>query len=137
MLEQLGKDTPADWQAVRESIPADGPPIKQILRSILLLRAGQVSESVDEITLLIKAAEDKSVSPPWTFVEWFDAACFFSIASQKSPDRKEEYAVRSLELLTRAVKGGFVDVEHLQRDSDLEPIRERAEFKQLIETIKK
>ncbi len=137
VLEQLGKDTPADWQAVRESIPADGPPIKQILRSILLLRAGQVSESVEEITLLIKAAEDKSVSPPWTFVEWFDAACFFSIASQKSPDRKEEYAVRSLELLTRAVKGGFVDVEHLQRDSDLEPIRERAEFKQLIETIKK
>ncbi len=51
--------------------------------------------------------------------------------------QKRRVCVRSLELLTRAVKGGFVDVEHLQRDSDLEPIRERAEFKQLIETIKK
>ena len=137
VLSKLGKDTPADWEAIRESMPQEGPVYRKIQRSIILLRSGKVSEAVDEITLLMNAAEDKSVSQPWTFVEWFDAACFFSIASEKSSDKKEEYAARSLELLTRAVKAGFIDVEHLQRDSDLEPIRERAEFKQLLETIKK
>ena len=48
-LAQLGRDTPADWEAVRERIPEDGAPIAQIQRAIMLLRAGKSTAAVREM----------------------------------------------------------------------------------------
>lgn len=41
----------------------------------------------------------------------------------------------ALQTLIRAVDAGFIEVEHLERDSVLDPIRERPEFKAMIERL--
>ena len=101
------------------------------------LRAGKVDAAVSEIDMLITAAVDHSVSPPWNLVEWFDVACFFSQASIKAPEHQQEYADRAIGLLNRAVEAGFTDAEHIKHDSDLDPLREHVDFKKLLDSIDK
>ncbi len=134
-LAQLGRDTPADWEAARDLIPKDGAPITQIQRSIMLLRAGKSAAATQEMNALIDAAQARIVTPPWTAIEWFDAACFFSLASREETNQQATNAARAVELLTRAVNAGFADIEHLKRDPDLSPLRELDEFKKLFENM--
>ena len=51
--------------------------------------------------------------------------------------RRKLYGDRAVDLLRRAVKGGFADVEVLQSDTDLDPLRDRPDFQELIKTLEK
>jgi tetratricopeptide (TPR) repeat protein len=42
------------------------------------------------------------------------------------------YAARAVALLRRAAQAGFRDVAHMQKDTALDPLRQRADFKKLI-----
>jgi len=44
---------------------------------------------------------------------------------------------RAIEALKRSVEKGFHDVAALESDKDLEPLREDASYKQIIEDLKK
>ena len=39
------------------------------------------------------------------------------------------------ELLHKAVKAGYVDAAHMAKDTDLDPLRDRADFKQLLASL--
>ena len=134
-LGRMKQDSEEDWEKVLEFIPNGGPQQSRIQRAIMQLRAGKVDAAVTEIEALITSAVDHSVAHPWSLVEWFDVACFYSLASIKAPEQQQEYAVRALVLLSRAVESGFKDAGHIKHDPDLDPLRNRVDFKKLLESI--
>ena len=134
-LGRMKQDSEEDWEKVLEFIPNGGPQQSRIQRAIMQLRAGKVDAAVTEIEALITAAVDHSVAHPWSLVEWFDVACFYSLASIKAPEHQQEYAVRAIVLLSRAVESGFKDAGHIKHDPDLDPLRNRVDFKKLLESI--
>ncbi len=63
---------------------------------------------------------------------WYDIACVFSLASAKISDKKKECADRAMELLHKAVEEGWNDAKHTAKDPDLDPLRDRDDFKKLL-----
>jgi serine/threonine protein kinase/tetratricopeptide (TPR) repeat protein len=57
--------------------------------------------------------------------------------SKSDRKRRQTYADRAMEVLRRAVRGGFQNIEILQSDPDLLAIRSRDDFQQIIEEIGK
>jgi hypothetical protein len=79
--------------------------------------------------------------------ELYDAACVFSQASEATARAKgmpegersrlaEQYAGRAVALLRQARQAGFFKdaaaVDLLEKDSDLEPLRSREEYRKLL-----
>ena len=75
----------------------------------------------------------------------YDAACGYSlcvaaVAAGKKPEQlstdeaalREKYAARAIELMRQAVQGGWTNVEHMKKDTDLDPLRERPDFQKLL-----
>ena len=55
----------------------------------------------------------------------------------KKADKRQEYADRAMDLLQRAVKAGYNNAAHMAKDTDLDPIRGRDDFKNLIKDLAK
>jgi tetratricopeptide (TPR) repeat protein len=78
-----------------------------------------------------------------------DAAQSFEVATWVSPDAPNPYynlasayaqdgqKRRALEALKKAVEKGFANAARIQADKELEPLREEAEFKKIIEDLSK
>jgi eukaryotic-like serine/threonine-protein kinase len=99
-------------------------------RSSLRLMAGQVAEAVSEVAELSK-------TPGWNAEQWYNFACVYAVASSKLADKKQEYTDRAMVLLQQAVKAGYHDDAHLKQDSDLDSLRGRNDFKQLLAELAK
>jgi tetratricopeptide (TPR) repeat protein len=54
------------------------------------------------------------------------------LAAAQRKELAERYAERSLKLLRQAVERGFKDAARMQKDSHLEPLRERPEYRKLL-----
>jgi serine/threonine protein kinase/tetratricopeptide (TPR) repeat protein len=76
----------------------------------------------------------------------YDAACTLSLcipAVEKAADlseakRKEQaraYADRAMHFLREAIAHGFKDVGHMKKDTDLDPLRSRPDFQQLLRDL--
>jgi hypothetical protein len=73
----------------------------------------------------------------------YDAACFLSLcipiaarhAKLDDKQRREAaqfYSDTAMKLLRDAVSKGFKDVVHMRKDTDLAPLRQRANFQNLV-----
>jgi serine/threonine protein kinase/tetratricopeptide (TPR) repeat protein len=70
----------------------------------------------------------------------YNAACYRALtaaaqAQAKSPDAArlaKEEADRAMERLNQAVKAGYVDLAHIKKDANLDPLRQREEFQNLV-----
>ena len=51
--------------------------------------------------------------------------------------RREKYGDRAIQLLRRAIQGGFLNRELLETDADLNALRQRADFQDLINEVEK
>jgi hypothetical protein len=89
------------------------------------INAGQVSEGIAEIA-------ESAKSSNWNRDNWYNFACVYAVASGKSPQKKQEYGDRAMELLNQAVKAGFRDAVQFKQDNDLSSLRDRDDFKKLI-----
>jgi tetratricopeptide (TPR) repeat protein len=130
--EQMGQhsEAAADWTRAIELSP---PPERVSVRSQqadALVRAGHVAEAVALVTELRKSAS-------LTAEQWYDFGCIYAVASGKSADKKKEYADQAMRCLRHAVQAGYSDVEHITKDSDLDPLRGREDFKKLLATLAK
>jgi serine/threonine-protein kinase len=78
----------------------------------------------------------------------YNGACVCGLCSQAARqdaglgelerhDLGERYAVRCLGLLRQAVSGGFRDADYLNKDSDLDPVRARDDFKAFLQELKR
>lgn len=67
--------------------------------------------------------------------EWDDSACVYAVASGKVADKKQEYAERAMDLLQNAVKTGWRNAAHMAKDTDLDVLRDRADFQKLMAAL--
>ena len=70
-----------------------------------------------------------------TNVTFYNAACVFSLASvtAKGDDvLANRYAARAVELLRRSFIRGYTNIAHMLRDPDLDPLRLRADYIDLL-----
>ncbi len=67
----------------------------------------------------------------------YNLASLCALASGKVEDKKQEYADQAMELLQKAVKAGYIDASHMAKDTDLDPLRDRDDFKKLLESLSK
>jgi tetratricopeptide (TPR) repeat protein len=119
----------ADWdKAVALSPPAELGKFRAG-RAASRLKAGRVAEAVAEVAELTKDAD-------WDAGQWYDFACVYSLAAGKDAAKREGYAARAVELLRQAVAKGYADADHMAKDTDLDPIRGRDDFKKLLDGLR-
>lgn len=114
-----------DWNLAVELSPPEEQLSVRSGRVESLLRSGQVVEAVAEVAEL---TENRS----WPPDQWYNFACVCSVASGKTMDKQKEYADLAIELLAKSVQTGFKDAANMARDTDLDPLRERQDFKKLL-----
>jgi len=117
-----------DWDKAIELSPKSQQPVLRAARANSRVHAGQVVGAVAEVAELTKA-------DGWNAGQWYDFACVYAIASGKVTDKKQEYADRAIELLSKAVNAGYRDAAHMAKDFD--SLRDRADFKKLLADIGK
>jgi hypothetical protein len=84
-----------------------------------------VIDAVAEVAELTK-------SEAWKAEQWYDFACVYALASKKWADKRHAYADRAMELLQRAVQAGYKDAAHMAKDTDLDSLRNREDFRRLL-----
>jgi tetratricopeptide (TPR) repeat protein len=119
-----------DWDKAVELSPPQEQPGVRASRATTRVNAGQVAEAVADVAELTKTAT-------WDAGQWYDFACVYALASGKSADKKKEYADRAMDLLRQAVKAGWNDAAHMQKDTDLDPLRGREDFRKLLAELEK
>jgi hypothetical protein len=131
-LGRLSRHTEAahDWE--RALTLADGP--KQTFFRLKLAdslaRAGEHVRATATADQLIKSG----ITDP---NQLYDTACVFALAAAQAKEKTlaDRYAARSVTLLRQAIDRGFKDLEHMQKDSDLDVLRGRADFQKLLPTV--
>jgi serine/threonine protein kinase/Flp pilus assembly protein TadD len=117
-----------DWDKAIELSPKLEQAGWRKSRATSRLQAGQVAEAVAEVAELTKL-------DGWNTGQWYDFACVYAVASGKVADKKQEYADRAMELLRKAVQAGYKDGAHMAKDTDLDPLRDREDFKKLLAEV--
>jgi serine/threonine protein kinase len=131
-LDQLGRHEEAikDWDQVVSLGPPANLAVPKVQRALSRVKAGQVEAAVAEIEMLAK-------TPGWPAPAWYDFAGVYALASAKDKHKKEEYAARAVEFLRRAIEAGYKDAGHINKDPNLDPLRGRPDFQQLLESLAK
>src|SRR5262249_25126715 len=124
LLEKYAEAT-KDWDTAIELSPVPERPRLRTSRPKSRLQSGQVVQAVAELAELTQSTN-------WNAVQWYVFACLYSVASGKTADKKQEYADRAMELLRQAVQAGCKDAAYMAKDTDLDPLREREDFKKLL-----
>jgi tetratricopeptide (TPR) repeat protein len=114
-----------DWDRAVELSPPQEQPSLRARRAASRVQAGQVAEAVAEAAELTKSSS-------WKAGQWYDFACIYAVASGKSGGKTQEYAERAMQLLHQAVKAGYKDAAHMSKDTDLDSLRGREDFKKLM-----
>jgi serine/threonine protein kinase/tetratricopeptide (TPR) repeat protein len=85
---------------------------------------------IHEETLAIQKAK-LGPGHPDTLMSMYNIACDHAVMIPKSADRGKE-AERAMECLQQAVAAGFNNLAQMKRDKDLDALRGRPDFKQLL-----
>jgi tetratricopeptide (TPR) repeat protein len=142
-------------RAVATAAPND--PALPFYRMAKALAGTQTSEPEARLTFtlwLVRHGEharaateaDKLLKGELSGVDTYNVACVFALcarevtqnppASGEQAKLAEKYAARSVELLQTAQAAAYfnnaANVEHMKKDSDLDPLRERADYKKLL-----
>jgi serine/threonine protein kinase len=100
-------------------------------RASTLARSGKPAEAVAEADAVAQAK-----NAPTDLL--YGAACVYALASGAVTDdasQQERYAARAVKLLGSAIDRGFQDLGKLQKDHDLERLRPRADYQQVVQRI--
>ena len=121
-----------DWDRVIELDDSEEKTAWRVERAVTLIRSGDYARGVAEANAL---AAEKAVTGDMLY----NAACVMSIGSsvvKQDAKLQEQYAVRAVELLTLAKGQGFFkdahNVEQMNKDGDLDPLRQREDYKKLL-----
>ncbi len=114
-----------DWERAIALSPPDEQRQYRGGLALSQLNRGKFAEAIAELTELTKSED-------WNASQWYNFSCAYSLASGKLADKKQEYADRAMELLQRAVKAGYKDTAHMEKDTDFAPLRGRDDFKKLL-----
>ena len=129
--DQLRMETKADadWQkAIELSSEQDRHRIRT-RRAIHLVFEDQVPKAIAMVEELAKL-------PIKEAKRWYEMGSVYSLASKLTSDQEQKYSDRAMELLNEAVTLEYSDVETMSKDTNLDPIREREDFRKLLEELK-
>jgi tetratricopeptide (TPR) repeat protein len=119
-----------DWDRTVTLSPPQQQGFFRVRRADSRVRAGKPTEAVADV-------EELARMPGWPAAFWYDSARIYAIASGKDADNKQAYADRAMQLLHRAVQAGFKDADTIANDRDLDPLRDRDDFKKFLDGLKK
>jgi len=110
--------------AVTIAVAADGTggqSVKETLnRATELYRAKQYEQAVALYETVLDSIKDDAR-------QLYNAACTYSLAGRKQ---------RAIDVLKLTIEAGWDDYDHLARDTDLDNIREEAQYKELVAELK-
>jgi serine/threonine protein kinase/tetratricopeptide (TPR) repeat protein len=138
-LDHLRKYSEAikEWAIAMELSPENEQFKVRAGRVMAFVRVGRVDEAIADVAEVTAPAANTSGSYKWNAGQWYDFTRVYALASAKVADKKKAYADRAMELLHKAVQAGYKDAAHMAKDSDLDPLRDREDFKKLMEELKK
>jgi tetratricopeptide (TPR) repeat protein len=94
------------------------------------------AELGDGIDRAIEALEASLKQQPHDSDLHYDAACAYALASQalarKDQAKGRKFAERAIRLLGTAIENGYADYKYIQGDADLDPLRERPAFAEIL-----
>src|SRR5207237_1401836 len=99
----------------------------RIGRAVTLARMHEPEKATAEVEPLLQQADSATTI--------YNAACVFALAAATpglESGRASQYAARAVELLRKAVEKGYQNPEGIKTDKDLDSLRDRADFKQLL-----
>ncbi len=125
-----------DWKTLLEQ-PADLLPVLLEMRGTQFVQEGRASEAVQAVAKLRELGTA-------TANQLYNAACVYSLCAaaikpEKNPLTAEQAAARqqhiadALDTLREAIKSGYKDFAHMQKDTDLTALRDLPEFKALLQ----
>jgi serine/threonine protein kinase/Flp pilus assembly protein TadD len=123
-------DAARDWDRVFELATATLPPENHVKRALCLARVEPMRAMAEGEALL----EGKKAPPDF----YYNVACIYALCSTRVQDVAEpdKYPARAVALLRQARETGFfkypAKVALLKKDSDLDPLRDRADFQMLL-----
>jgi tetratricopeptide (TPR) repeat protein len=137
--------------AIQEKLAADFPD-KPVYRQdlaashfnlgLLLAGLGKREEAEGEIRKALTIRENLVADFPAVpayrqdlVSSYYSFACFCAITSGKAAEKKQEYTDRAMEMLHKAVKAGYKDAAHMAKDTNLDSLRDRADFKKLLDSL--
>ena len=92
------------------------------------------TDALDESLAL---AEPLTKLDHWLAHEWYNFACIYARASGQMPEKRQAYGDIAMELLRRSNKKSFALSEYVATDPDLNPLREREDFKAFVAGLPK
>ncbi len=128
-----GADALAEMDlALKTAIPKDQP-FWQMMRARYQAKTKDWPEAERAAAELLKTPPE----PKPTWLLW-DAALVHALCSRSAKEQKdrERYAATAVKLLEQAVTNGWDDLPLLGWDPDVQPLRDRADFKTLVEKLK-
>ena len=130
-LDKLNRysDAVKDWDKAVELAERGLSPRSRAMRAVSLLKAGRTEDAVTEVFVLTKLKG-------WDPAVLYNFACIYAVAGAKKKTDQEEYALRAIALLRRAVQAGYKNIAHMQTDKDLDGLRDREDYKKLILELK-
>lgn len=140
---QMGRHTEAikDWDAALAHDNGDNRTAFLLSRAASLARLGDYAQAVQQ-------AEAVAAGKTLPFSLLFAQARVYSLAAraaEQDPNLAEaerrqragQYGEQGIKVLRRAVEAGYKDVQRLKTDPELEPLRAREEFKELLLKLEK
>jgi hypothetical protein len=107
------------------------PPL-QVQRILALAYSADHAAAKEETDRLLAQAADLT---PANVYHLARAASICSQAVKDDAQLKEQYALRAVEILRQAVARGYRDLAQLQKDPDLQPLRQREDFQKLLHQL--
>jgi hypothetical protein len=113
-----------------------------------LLELNRPEEALEESVRSADHTFASALMPAELGGHYYDLACYCSLAAaefsrleQLSEGQRREKVVsaldRAMEMLRKAVQAGFKDADRLKKDTDLDPLDDREDFKKLIAELEK
>jgi hypothetical protein len=121
-----------DWDEVIHLCATAELPHFRASRAYSRIRAGMVDEAVAEVEELTVHDGPATRSREWNILDYYTLACVYALASSKIAAQQQAWEDRAIELLRHSVRAGWNDPAQMVRDSDLAPLREREDFRELI-----
>ncbi|MFO0911614.1 MAG: protein kinase [Pirellulales bacterium] len=98
-------------------------------RAWALFELGKTGEALKQVNHLIK--QRRQVES----LDLYNFACLYSMASAVQKDQQDEYRRRAVRILHYALTAGFSDANHLRVDPDLDALRDRHDFQELLQLV--
>lgn len=106
----------------------EDPPRLRVIYAEALALAGQIDEAVSEADLLVLESR-------WQIDQTYELARVYGLASAKESVNQATYANEALRLLATAIHKGFDDRDRVVSDQAWDSLRDRDDFKAIVEKL--